>query len=344
MADEYGGWDWGGGGDYADYSAPADTGWDWGDWGGGTSYDAGTDWNYGGDWGGGGYDAPAPQPSWEQNYDWSSPALTPTPSYDVGPDVWGPPADVPDEFVQQWNQWQMPEAVMPPGPVPGLQGVDTARPETLLPWDYSQGEAAPDPMSVPRPAQPWGMDTLPSQEDPRWFSIHPGFPTPPPEPTEWQIEAQNRQQARSMYAGGPDLSPVLGDYAPTALPPQGVGSEAVADWFLARAGGDPARALGEITRWRMGPQDTPEIRDASHDLWTRTAIAQNPFLARLSAPILSPGYSAAKGLAQGVNALNPYLGAKIDPWLSSIGMEPWVAASRPSLSEVWSGMRPAFRR
>jgi hypothetical protein len=78
-----------------------------------------------------------------------------------------------------------------------LRGVDSERfRDDLRDWDYSQGESGPDPMSVPRLPKPWGTDTLPSQEDPRWFSIPPGEPYALPPPTEWQTEAQNRQQAR----------------------------------------------------------------------------------------------------------------------------------------------------
>jgi hypothetical protein len=139
------------------------------------------------------------------------------------------------------------------------------------------------------------------------------------------------------------------DYTPdptaSYYPLQANTSQDVAARYLQQAGGNAQQALGAATQARTGAMEyAPMLRDASHDLWTQAAMQQNPYLARLSVPILAPAYSAAKGIAQWVNALNPSIGGTIDPWMARMGQQPLVAASPPSFSEVWSGLRPILHR
>lgn len=162
----------------------------------------------------------------------------------------------------------------------------------------------------------------------------------PVEPSggSWQSFYEAPSQSwQSSYDFTPD--PKAWEY-----PLQANTSQDVADRFMEQHGGNAQAALGAATGARVGPfENSPMLRDASHDLWTRAALQQNPILARAAVPIIVPAYSGAKALAQTVSSANPYIGSKIDALSAAFGQDPLVSASWPSWSEIWAGMRPVFR-
>jgi hypothetical protein len=154
----------------------------------------------------------------------------------------------------------------------------------------------------------------------------------------WDVPAPVEQSWQQTYDYTPD--PTTSYY-----PLQANTSQDVANRYMQQSGGNAQQALGYATQARTGAmENAPMLRDASHALWTQAAMQQNPYLASLSVPVLAPAYSAAKGLAQWVNAMNPSLGGMIDPWMARMGQQPLVNASPPSLREVWSAMRPILHR
>jgi hypothetical protein len=123
-------------------------------------------------------------------------------------------------------------------------------------------------------------------------------------------------------------------------PLQANSSQEVADRYMEQRGGNAQEALGAATQARGGQfENAPMLRDASHDLWTRAAIQQNPIMGRVAAPLLSPIYSGAKATAQ---TLNPYMGHQIESITRALGQDSLINASWPSWAEMWAGMRPAF--